>query len=160
MPLAKSTVALTDVALAAEQFARRSGSDSMDGENTAMTPELNAELETAQVMIVEDEVLVRTVVAEALREAGLRVIEAANADEAWSYIQAGAPVDLIFSDIQMPGSIDGIELARKVKGDYSRIGIVLTSADPMLQSRKHPFIGKPYRLSNVVATIIDMLEKR
>ena len=66
-----------------------------------MTPELSPAPEPARVMVVEDEVLVRFPIAEALRASGLEVIEASNADEAWSYLLSGQTVDLIFSDIQM-----------------------------------------------------------
>lgn len=57
-------------------------------------------------MIVEPEVAIRALAADKLRELGLRVVEAANADEASSYLRAGAPVDLIFRNIQIPGVSD------------------------------------------------------
>src|SRR5690348_8360592 len=76
----------------------------------AMAPELSPAPKPLRVMIVEDEVLVRFPIAEALRAEGLEIIEASNADEAWSYLLSRQTVDLIFSDIQMPGSMDGLEL--------------------------------------------------
>jgi PleD family two-component response regulator len=99
----------------AEPTLRRLVENLRHGEDWVMVPEPNSEPVPAHVLLVEDEVLIRSVIAETLRDAGLLVIEAANADEAWSYLQTGASVDLVFSDIQMPGSMDGIELARKVK---------------------------------------------
>lgn len=77
-----------------------------------MREQAETQPETTQqhVLIVEDEVLIRAPLAEHLREAGFNVIEANTADEAWSCLQTGMPVDLVFSDIRMPGSMDGLEL--------------------------------------------------
>ena len=124
-----------------------------------MAPELNPEPERARVLLVEDEVLIRTPIAHMLRGAGFVVIEASSADEAWSYLQAGAPVDLVFSDIQMPGSMDGAELARKVKESYDYIVIVLTSGreGPPPGDNQYHFIGKPYRAAKVVAMMNSLL---
>lgn len=64
------------------------------------------------VLVVEDDVLIRLSVADALRSAGLDVIEAATGDEALTVLASSATVDLVFTDIQMPGSTDGLELAQ------------------------------------------------
>ena len=126
-----------------------------------MAPDLDPKSTPAQVMVVEDTVVLRSTVAEALRAAGLCVIEAANAGEAWSYLQSGAPVDLIFSDIRMPGAMDGIELAGKVSADYDHIVIVLTSGKaPPWSEAAHRFIRKPYRIRDVVKTISDILQNK
>ena len=124
-----------------------------------MAPELSPEPERARVLLVEDEVLIRTPIAHTLRGAGFVVIEASSADEGWSYLQAGAPVDLVFSDIQMPGSMDGAELARKVKENYNHIVIVLTSGKgaPSPGDNQHHFISKPYRSANVIAMMMSLL---
>ena len=127
----------------------------------AMAPELSPEEEPARVMIVEDEVLVRFPIAEALRAVGLEVIEASNADEAWSYLLSGQAVDLIFSDIQMPGTMDGLELTRRVQERFGHIIVVLTSGRRSLRSTDHPhFLVKPYRLGTVTALITSLLEKK
>ena len=126
-----------------------------------MTPGLSPAPEPARVMIVEDEVLVRFPIAEALRAVGLQVIEASSADEAWSYLLSGQTVDLIFSDLQMPGSIDGLELTRRVQERLGQIIVVLTSGRRSERSPDHPhFLAKPYRLGNVVALITSLLEKK
>ena len=65
----------------------------------------------ARILVVEDEALVRVLIAEGLRLEGFSVIEADRADEALTYIKAGEQVDLVFSDIRMPGSLDGLQLA-------------------------------------------------
>ena len=127
-----------------------------------IAPEHSPEAAQAHiVLLVEDEVLVRTPIAHRLRGAGFVVIEAANADEAWSYLRSGAPVNLVFSDIQMPGSMDGVELARRIREKFDHIVIILTSgkgALPPDPDNDHHFIGKPYRSAHVVETVISLLE--
>jgi CheY-like chemotaxis protein len=124
-----------------------------------MAPELGPEAESARVVLfVEDEVLVRTPVAHTLRGAGFVVVEAANADEAWSYLRSGAPVDLVFSDIQMPGTMDGVELASRIREKFDHVVIILTSGKGALPpDNHHHFIGKPYRSAHVVETVIALL---
>lgn len=109
------------------------------------------------VLVVEDDVMVRTVTCEALRDAGLRVIEASTADEAWAYLASNSSVDVIFSDIHMPGLMNGEELAVKVKRKYHHIPIILTSGAASEKTNQRYFIRKPYRLGDVVKAIIDAL---
>ena len=124
-----------------------------------MAPELSPKAESAHIVLfVEDEVLVRTPVAHTLRGAGFVVVEAANADEAWSYLRSGAPVDLVFSDIQMPGTMDGVELASRIRQKFDHIVIILASGkEALLPDSDHHFIGKPYRSAHVVETVIALL---
>ncbi len=83
------------------------------------------ELET--VLVVEDEILVRTAIAEYLRHCGYRVVEAASADEAMTVLQETAiQVDIVFSDIKMPGSIDGFGLSKWVREHKPGLQIILT----------------------------------
>src|SRR5207253_11158559 len=81
------------------------------------------------VLIVEDEVLVRLMIAEELRSAGYEVIEAANADEALDVLAHISGVSLVISDIRMPGSMDGLRFARLVRSEYPATRIVLTSGN-------------------------------
>jgi CheY-like chemotaxis protein len=64
------------------------------------------------VLVIEDEVLVRMVIADYLRECGFRVVEASTADEGMRVLKTNERVDIVFSDVQMPGSLDGFELAQ------------------------------------------------
>jgi len=93
---------------------------------------------------------------------GMRAEAPRRADQAWSYLQTGAPVDLVFSDIQMPGSMDGVEFARKVREKYAHIVIVLSSGKGALLPRdnQHQFISKPYRAGDVVALVTSLLQQR
>jgi two-component system, response regulator PdtaR len=80
------------------------------------------------VMIVEDEVLIRLHAAQIIEEAGFDVVtEASNADEAIAILEARPDITVLFTDIQMPGSMDGLKLAAAVKGRWPPIKIIATS---------------------------------
>ena len=79
------------------------------------------------LLVVDDEVLIRLTIADHLRDCGFHVIEAANGEEAVRVLEAGEPVDLVFSDVQMPGSIDGFALARWVRQNRPGMPVLLTS---------------------------------
>lgn len=124
-----------------------------------MLPRPRHQPTAARVLVVEDEVLIRLALADELRTAGLLVVEAATADEALSYLDAGDPIDLVFSDVNMPGSLDGLGLARRMREDYPSLPIILTSGTP----RSHDadgiglFIPKPYNVEQAAKTILDVL---
>ncbi len=107
------------------------------------------------VLVVEDEILVRLMVAEELREAGMRVIEAANAEEALQHLRAGNPVDFAFIDIEVPGPMNGIGLARHLRANFREVKLLMTSGRlPAHETRTvTPFIAKPYDIADVVARI-------
>ena len=79
------------------------------------------------ILVVEDDVLVRNVVAAYLRECGFDVIEANGADEAVHVLQADVRVDIVFSDVNMPGSMDGFGLAQWVRRERPWLRVILTS---------------------------------
>ena len=99
------------------------------------------------ILIVEDEILIRMNIADEFRNAGFEVIEAANAQEALSILQADQAVDAVFSDVKMPGSLDGIALARRIRADYPSIKVFVTSghsAPSGLDGAIDGFVRKPY----------------
>jgi CheY-like chemotaxis protein len=104
--------------------------------------------ENRRLLVVEDEVLVRLIVAEAAREAGYLVAEAESADAALAYLASGRPVDLVFSDIGLPGSMSGSALARKLADERPEIKVVLTSGQAGAYAVEGiaPFIAKPYSI--------------
>jgi len=120
---------------------------------------LEQDREPAEVLLVEDEVLIRTMLAEELRASGLRVVEAANADEAWDYLAAGGRPALMFSDVAMPGSMDGLELTRRVKAAYPDMKIIITSGNPGPRNvfELGVFLPKPYQLNRATATTLAAL---
>lgn len=111
------------------------------------------------VLVVEDEVLIRMMIADELRQAGLHVVEASSADEALRYLTSGHPVDLVFTDVQMPGKLDGAALAKLLAREYPGIKVLMTSAHgrPPEPGFASSFIPKPYVEDEVVRRINDAL---
>lgn len=106
---------------------------------------------TATVLVVEDEVLIRLALAEHLRSCGFIVIEAANGEEAQALILAGAYPDLIISDINMPGAVDGVALALWLRDQNVNAVVMLTSgmesslsAAQTACTHVQDFVPKPY----------------
>ena len=113
------------------------------------------------ILVVEDEILVRSPVAEFLRTAGYKVIEAANAAEAVAVFVTGTAIDLVFSDIDMPGRMDGVGLARWISRHHPGIHVILSSGISHAARTKGitaPFLPKPYRLAAVALRIRSLLE--
>ncbi len=100
------------------------------------------------VLIVEDEPLLRMDAAEAIGAAGYAVLEAGNADEAIDILERRPDISIVFTDIDMPGSMDGLKLSHFVRGRWPPIRIIATSAHSHISERDLPehsrFIAKPY----------------
>lgn len=112
------------------------------------------------VLVVEDDVLVRMMIADKLRETGCAVIEAWNAHEALEVLRHdSAHVRVILSDIQMPGTMDGIALGRAIRSQYPAIKIVLTSGYlAALEWADHNgFFPKPYDPAAIIGHIKTLL---
>lgn len=115
------------------------------------------------ILVVEDEVLIRSTVAEFLRDTGYRVFEAVDVAEAKVVLSAGTPVDLVFSDVKMPGSENGFELAGWIRQHYAHIVVLLTSGFADLgradaaRFTDIPLLPKPYVLDRVLEQIRKLL---
>ena len=110
------------------------------------------------VLVVDDDVLVRSMIADIFRYAGLVVIECADADEALEILQSGTAVGLLFSDVRMPGSLDGAGLARVAKTEYPELKIVLTSSErPPDGALCDAFFAKPWDVSHVIREVKSLL---
>ncbi|WEY37706.1 response regulator [Paraburkholderia sp. SUR17] len=127
-----------------------------------MLPQPQPQPAAARVLVADDDVLVRVAFAEALRTAGFVVIEASCADEALGYIRAGGKVDLVFSDIQMPGGIDGRQLAALMAEEHPEIPVVLASGETHLGAGAPTrlFVAKPFSLEHTVALLLSLLGLR
>ncbi len=119
------------------------------------------------VLVVEDEVLIRIAAADHLRHCGFKVAEASNAIEARELILAGLKVDLVFSDITMPGKMDGIALAQWLHEQLPGVPVVLTSGvTSSLDAAKraclnvHAYEAKPYGYDGLVTSIRAALAAR
>ena len=118
------------------------------------------------VLVVEDEVLIRLVIADYLRECGYRVHEAASADEAIVVLESrDVSVDIVFSDVIMPGRMDGFGLARWVRANRPQIDIVLTSGIDRsaevagMLCQGGPLLEKPYEPQKVADRIKQLLAR-
>jgi two-component system, response regulator PdtaR len=109
----------------------------------------------ATVLVVEDEALIRELVAEELQEAGYTVVIANNSDQAISILEARQDIHLVFTDIDMPGSMDGLKLAAAVRDRWPPVHIIITTGKvrPLEIPANALFIPKPYVVENVVAAI-------
>jgi CheY-like chemotaxis protein len=111
----------------------------MAGENSA---------KTLAILIVEDEPLVRLYAAETVADAGFEVIEAASADEAIRILESRSDIRVVFTDIHMPGSMDGLKLAHAVRNRWPPIKIIVTSGRELTMEQCLPeggrFFAKPY----------------
>jgi CheY-like chemotaxis protein len=107
------------------------------------------------ILVVEDEVLVRMMITDQLRNAGYSVVEAASAQEALDVLAHTSEVELILSDIRMPGSMTGVGLARFVRSEYPRIKVLLTSGHPPpIEMVEHDgFFPKPYHPAGILRQI-------
>ena len=118
----------------------------------------------AHILVVEDEVLIRMMVSDAFRDEGHSVIEAFNGDEAADLLMTGKAVDLIFSDVRMPGSLDGLGLLALVRDRFPDVPVILTSGhleprEAMAEGARC-FIGKPYLLGEVLTLVARELAEQ
>ena len=106
------------------------------------------------ILLVEDDVLVRFTTAEILRDAGFDVLEAVDSSEALALLTTGHPLDLVISDIRMPGRMDGTQLASVLKATRPNLPVALLSSH--LENEHHAadhFISKPYDPDELVAVV-------
>ena len=117
------------------------------------------EQDQATVLVVEDEVLIRLMIADALRSEGLTVIEASSGDEALSVLQSALPIQLLLTDIRMATELDGLALARA-----ARPGLKLVVASSQVSSNEvaglaDAFFRKPYVVNLIVDRIKSLLKE-
>ncbi len=113
------------------------------------------------ILIVEDEALIRLEAAETIRNAGYIVVEAADADEAIVILESRFDITVVFTDIQMPGSMDGLKLAAAIRGRWPPIKIIATSGHAKVTLDDLPkggrFLRKPYTASEITGVITEMI---
>ena len=116
-----------------------------------------------RILMVEDELLIRFSLSEELRDVGLEVIEAINADEAVAILDSSIRINLIISDVRMPGPIDGIELLCLVKARYPDMPVIIFSGhyapEQAIANGANRFLHKPFVFGEMVAAVHDELEK-
>jgi CheY-like chemotaxis protein len=114
------------------------------------------------VLVAEDEEVIRFVIAEALRDEGIEVMEAEHAQAALDVLeQHAARIHVLFTDIQMPGPIDGLALAHHTSKNWPGIALLITSGRPRPDRARFPeksrFVAKPYQHSQVIRHIHELV---
>lgn len=112
----------------------------------------------AAILVVEDEALIRMVISDQLRDSGYDVVETRSADEAVALMEKGLHVDAVFSDVNLPGTLNGIGLARWMRSQRPQIPVLLTSGaitaqDVPADLRDTELLLKPYDVEEVVRRI-------
>lgn len=124
----------------------------------------NALAERSVILIVEDDFFLRMDAVDILSHAGYAAIEAGDADEAIAILETRPDILVIFTDVQMPGSMDGLQLARFVRNRWPPIKIVGTSGLADLGEKDLPeggcFVSKPYQAAEIVRAVGEVLEAR
>jgi DNA-binding NtrC family response regulator len=113
------------------------------------------------VLVVEDEPLVRLDIADHLTDEGFEVFEARNADDAIAILEREQGIRIMFTDIDMPGSMDGLKLSMAVRDRWPPIRIIVTSGHRTVETTDLPagslFFPKPYRHADVVRSMHELL---
>ena len=113
------------------------------------------------VLVVEDEMILRMRAVDIVEDAGFHPVEAVNADEAISILESRSDISLLFTDIQMPGSIDGLMLARAVHDRWPSIKIILVSGQMKPSDTERPadsrFFGKPLSVEQMITELQEMV---
>lgn len=113
------------------------------------------------ILVVEDELVLRIRALDMVHDAGFNSVEAANADQALLILESRSDISLLFTDIQMPGSIDGLKLAHAVHKRWPAIKIVLVSGQVRLTDDEKPadsrFFGKPLEVKQMIAELQSMV---
>jgi two-component sensor histidine kinase/ActR/RegA family two-component response regulator len=116
---------------------------------------------TTNVLVVEDEMVLRMRAVDIVEDAGFTAVEAVNADEALSILESRSDISLLFSDIQMPGTMDGLKLAYAVHDRWPDIKIILVSGQVKLTDAERPtdsrFFGKPLDVKRMINELQEMV---
>jgi CheY-like chemotaxis protein len=114
-----------------------------------------------KVLVVEDEMVLRLRAVDIVEDAGFTPVQAINADEALSILESRSDISLLFTDIQMPGTMDGLKLAHAVRHRWPSIKIILVSGQVRPSSEQRPadsrFFGKPLVVSKMVSELQEMV---
>ena len=113
------------------------------------------------ILVVEDEMLIRMDAVDQLEALGFRVLEAGTAQQALDTIAREHRVDVVFTDVDMPGRLNGVALACKVDAKWPEIGLIVTSGQAIVHASDLPagtrFFAKPYSVSTIGAVVNDLV---
>ena len=112
------------------------------------------------VLVVEDETIIRMCIVDELEDAGFEVFQASNAAQAIEVLIANSSIEVMFTDVDMPGGVDGLKLAASVRDRWPPIKIVVTSGHRKVDVNALPveacFVAKPYDPTAVIRSIREM----
>lgn len=115
----------------------------------------------AVVLVVEDEPLIRMGAVDLVEAAGYEALEAKDADRAIAVLESRADIDLVFTDVQMPGTMDGIKLAHYIRERWPSVRIMVASGRAILEESSLPtgslFFSKPYNDTALTDTMARLL---
>ena len=118
-------------------------------------------LSTAVVLVVEDNALIRMNALDLVRSAGFEGVGATSADEAIAILEARADIRLVFTDVEMPGTIDGVKLAHYIRNRWPPIHLIVASGKAIRDESQLPtgsrFFSKPYDSNTIVKEMTRML---
>jgi CheY-like chemotaxis protein len=121
-------------------------------------------IDRISVLVVEDEALVRLDIVTQLEDEGFEVLEAATADAAIDILDARPDIHLLFTDVDMPGSMDGLKLAAAVRDRWPPVRIIVTSGHRLVDITDLPdgsvFFSKPYHHKAVVTSFRELMSDR
>ena len=116
------------------------------------------------VLVVEDEPILRLHALDIVEEAGFTAIEAKNADEAIAILESRSDIALLYTDINMPGSMDGLKLAHAVRDRWPPIKIVVVSGHVQVDENELPsdsrFFGKPFEAEKMIGELRSLIADR
>jgi CheY-like chemotaxis protein len=118
-------------------------------------------MEKVVVLVVDDEALIRMNAVQMVEDAGFTALEAGNADEAIRILESRTDIQLVFTDINMSGSMDGLRLAHAIRGRWPPIHLIITSGLHSPNQDELPangrFISKPYTAEHIAAALLSFL---
>lgn len=112
------------------------------------------------VLIVDDEPYIRLTAADIIQDAGHQTVEAEDADKALSILQHRMDIDVVFTDIKMPGSMDGLKLAAEIRSRWPTLHILITSGHVLGPDlgEDTPFLPKPYRMTALMGHLAQFAQ--
>ena len=111
----------------------------------------------ANILLVEDNEEVANLATELLSDAGYKVTRADRAEAALDILARGEPVDLVFSDVVMPGAMSGVEMARVIRQRHKRLPVLLATGYSEVTAQDFPLLGKPYDVRRLLSEISSLL---
>ena len=116
-------------------------------------------MDAQTILVVEDEILIRFILADSLRDIGFQVLEAGDGDEGLQILNSGQVIDLIVTDVRMPGEVDGMELTRRSKWLAPGRPVIVCSAH-LYESEAFPadeYLAKPYSIAALAEAIARLI---